>query len=37
MQTVPHGFIPRRCHLKDEDGEFDYDNVVEDPAVIENL
>ena len=21
------------CHLKDEDGEFDYDNVVEDPEV----
>ena len=25
------------CHLKDEDGEFDYDNVVEDPAVIERI
>ena len=22
------------CHLKDEDGEVDYDNVVEDPEVI---
>ena len=21
------------CHLKDENGEFDYDNVVEDPVV----
>ena len=25
------------CHLKDEDGEFDYDNVVEDPDVIERI
>ena len=25
------------CHLKDEDGEFDYDNVVEDPEVIERI
>ena len=25
------------CHLKDEDGEFDYDNVVEDPAVIARI
>ena len=22
------------CHLKDEDGEFDYDNVVKDPRVV---
>ena len=25
------------CHLKDEDGEFDYDNVVEDPELIERI
>ena len=25
------------CHLKDEDGEFDYDNVVEDPEVVERI
>ena len=25
------------CHLKDEDGEFDYDNVVEDPEVTERI
>ena len=25
------------CHLKDEDGEFDYDNTVEDPEVIERI
>ena len=25
------------CHLKDEDGEVDYDNVVEDPEVIERI
>ena len=25
------------CHLKDEDGENDYDNVVEDPAVIARI
>ena len=25
------------CHLKDEDGELDYDNVVEDPEVIERI
>ena len=25
------------CHLKDNDGEFDYDNVVEDPEVIERI
>ena len=25
------------CHLKDEDGEFDYDNVVEDPFVVRRV
>jgi len=25
------------CHLKDEDGEFDYVNNVEDPEVIERI
>ena len=25
------------CHLKDEDGEIDYDNNVEDPEVIERI
>ena len=25
------------CHLKDENGEFDYDNVVEDPELIERI
>ena len=25
------------CHLKDEDGETDYDNVVEDPEVLERI
>jgi len=25
------------CHLKDEDGEFDYDNTVEDPEVVERI
>ena len=25
------------CHLKDENGEFDYDNVVEDADVIERI
>ena len=25
------------CHLKDNDGEFDYDNVVEDPEVVERI
>ena len=25
------------CHLKDEDGEFDYDHVVEDPEVLERI
>jgi hypothetical protein len=25
------------CHLKDKDGEFDYDNIVEDPEVIERI
>ena len=25
------------CHLKDEDGEIDYNNSVEDPEVIERI
>jgi len=25
------------CHLKDEDGEIDYDNNVEDPALIARI
>ena len=25
------------CHLKDKDGEFDYDNVVEDPEVLARI
>ena len=25
------------CHLKDENGEIDYDNVVEDPEVLERI
>ena len=25
------------CHLKDNDGEFDYDNTVEDPEVVERI
>ena len=25
------------CHLKDEDGEVDYENHVEDPEVIERI
>ena len=25
------------CHLKDEDGEFDYNNNVEDPELIERI
>ena len=25
------------CHLKDEDGEIDYENNVEDPEVIERI
>ena len=25
------------CHLKDEDGEIDYDNNVEDPEVVERI
>ena len=25
------------CHLKDENGEFDYDNVVEDPLVVNRI
>ena len=23
------------CHLRDKDGEFDYDNIVEDPVTLE--
>ena len=25
------------CHLKDNDGEFDYDNTVEDSEVVERI
>ena len=25
------------CHLKDEDGNIDYDNTVEDPELIERI
>ena len=25
------------CHLKDEYGEFDYDNVVEDPLIVNRI
>ena len=25
------------CHLKDENGEFDYDNTIEDPELIERI
>ena len=25
------------CHLKDENGDFDYDNTVKDPDVIERI
>lgn len=25
------------CHLKDENGEFDYDHVVETPRVLESI
>ena len=25
------------CHLKDENGEFDYDNTVEDSEVVERI
>ena len=25
------------CHLKDENGEFDYGNVVEDPVVVNRI
>ena len=25
------------CHLKDEDGEIDYDNAVEDPALVARI
>ena len=27
-------FTKEDCHLKDENGEFDYDNVVEDTATL---
>ena len=30
-------FTKEDCHLKDNDGEFDYDNVVEDPEVVERI
>ena len=30
-------FTKEDCHLKDNDGEFDYDNVVEDPEVVEHI
>ncbi len=25
------------CHLKNENGEFDYDNTIEDPELIERI
>ena len=25
------------CHLKDEKGEFDYENVVEDPVIVNRI
>ena len=25
------------CHLKDNNGEFDYDNVVEDPLIVNRI
>ena len=25
------------CHLKDENGEFDYDHVVENPRILEHI
>ena len=25
------------CHLKDENGEFDYNNTIEDPELIERI
>ena len=25
------------CHLKDKDGEIDYDNVVEDPLIVNRI
>ena len=25
------------CHLKDENGDFDYDNVVEDPFLVKRI
>jgi hypothetical protein len=30
-------YTKQDCHLKDENGEFDYDNVVEDPEVLERI
>ena len=35
MHTVCMDLHKEDCHLKDENGEFDYDNVVEDPELIE--
>ena len=37
MHTVVHGSTPKRLSLKDEDGNIDYDNTVEDPDVIERI
>ena len=25
------------CHLKDENGEFDYDHVIENPRILESI
>ena len=33
----PWIYTKEDCHLKDENGEFDYDNVVEDPELIERI
>ena len=30
-------FTKEDCHLKDENGDFDYDNVVEDSEVLERI
>ena len=30
-------YTKKDCHLKDENGEIDYDNNVEDPKVIERI
>ena len=30
-------FTKEDCHLKDENGDFDYDNVVEDTEVLERI